>query len=457
MSDAKNLLAFRWSPQPDATRIVRGLLDQCCLASPTLTALGYRMRKETGTRLFDWIDFLAVPESEQLFSAMAASGFEKTPLGGEWTSWKHPGAVLPVIRLGSPRPVAGIKVEAVADFLAAHGIEAQVLGRPGSRYRRARIDCMEQGEVWVVERHGWNRFEIVEDDPSTIVRAAEHLETFRRRKRKFDDEAQGFAHALGLVQAANADLGADWACDLFFAAERDFWMRRNRCGRAQKARQDRLGLGWANHDHHTYRSSRTHFHRLVRCLEALGLKPRERFTPGPGAGWGAQVLEQPVTGVTVFADVDILPDEILGDFAHELLEELERLNTVGLWCALHGEAFLQSGLHHLECQFEFDALREQLRVESGLGMMPPFSDLAHLRQQFSEGERWTVEPARVAALVRSGRVTRDEGAKFLREGALGSHMENLERNDGYKGFNQTGIDEIIAGTDPRRATLVDGA
>ena len=44
---------------------------------------------------------------------------------------------------------------------------------------------------------------------------------------------------------------------------------------------------------------------------------------------------------------------------------------------------------------------------------------------------------------------------LLREGAIGSHLEILERNDGYKGFNQTGISQIIRRTDPR--TQVNGA
>ena len=77
-----------------------------------------------------------------------------------------------------------------------------------------------------------------------------------RRKRDFEDEREGFEHALTLIGRAADDLGVDWACDLFFAAERDYWTRRNRAARTQKARQDALGLGWANHDHHTYRSSR---------------------------------------------------------------------------------------------------------------------------------------------------------------------------------------------------------
>ena len=39
------------------------------------------------------------------------------------------------------------------------------------------------------------------------------------------------------------ELGRDWTADLWFSAERDFWMRRNRAARVQKARQDALGLG----------------------------------------------------------------------------------------------------------------------------------------------------------------------------------------------------------------------
>ena len=40
-------------------------------------------------------------------------------------------------------------------------------------------------------------------------------------------------------------------------------------------------------------------------------------------------------------------------------------------------------------------------------------------------------------------------ARFLREGAIGSHLENLQRHEGYKGFNQQAVSAIIAATDPR--------
>jgi hypothetical protein len=34
--------------------------------------------------------------------------------------------------------------------------------------------------------------------------------------------------------------------------------------------------------------------------------------------------------------------------------------------------------------------------------------------------------------------------------AAWSHLEDLERNDGFKGFNQAGVNEIIHATDPRK-------
>jgi len=113
------------------------------------------------------------------------------------------------------------------------------------------------------------------------------------------------------------------------------------------------------------------------------------------------------------------------------------------------EAFLEAGMHHLECQFDFDAAREQL-AKHGIETMAPFTDFPHLRQAFTKGETWQIEPARIERLLSAGRITTEQANRFRREGALGSHMEILERNDGYKGFNQTGISEIITRTDPRR-------
>lgn len=254
--------------------------------------------------------------------------------------------------------------------------------------------------------------------------------------------------AMRILNRALLLVGRDVACHLFFEAERAYWQRRNRAARLQKFRQDQLGLGWGNHDHHTFRCSRAHFADLVHFLDKLGFQKRERFYAGAEAGWGAQVAEQPVTGVVVFADVDLAPEETAIDFSVSRLPPGAKLGTVGLWVGLHGESFLEAGMHHLEARFDFTSLRDQLQMQ-GVNTMKPFSDFAFLRQAFTEGERWPVNPQRAGRLLEQGLITREQFDSFIRAGAIGSHLENLQRHGGFKGFNQKAVSAIIAATDPR--------
>ena len=161
-------------------------------------------------------------------------------------------------------------------------------------------------------------------------------------------------------------------------------------------------------------------------------------------------MEQPNTGIIIFADVDLSPQELSNDFAHEPMPQRQQLGTVGLWCALHGEAFLEAGMHHLECQFDFEALKQQMEESAGIRVMKPFTDFPHLRQAFTEGERWPVAEQRIEKLLKAAQITAQQAEQFRAQGAIGSHLENLERNQGFKGFNQNGVSEIIAKTDPRR-------
>ncbi|HEY1785508.1 MAG TPA: hypothetical protein VGG30_08165 [Pirellulales bacterium] len=462
------LEAFVWTPQPEAAQFVDQLVASFCAACPPAARLAQRMLDETGTRLIDWIDHLGLAESAANERKLRELGFEPGVLDGHRV-WQHPLALFPTIHFYRQAEAGmGLRVESVADFLVAQGLEStQIEGAPLAAVRKSRLFSSPQAELWVIERHsghdspaggdgagghaGGRRSPQVATD--TLRAVLEHGEAFRRRARHFDSEEQGFDHAEMLIERAIADLGVNRACDLFFAAEREYWQRRNRAGQVQKARQDALGLGWANHDHHTYRSSREHFTRLIGLFEQLGFQCRERFYGGREAGWGAQVIEQPACGVVIFADVDLSPAEVTGDFAHQPLPPRDQLGTVGLWCRLHGEAFLAAGMHHLECRFDFDSAREQLlgvEVES----MKPFTDFAFLRQAFTRADTWPVEARRIDSALADGLISPEQAERFRREGALGSHLEVLERNQGYKGFNQTGISEIIRETDPRTAGRV---
>ena len=444
---------FQWTVQPIAEQMVREVLDDAANRSAFLTELGRRMRDETGTRLFDWVDHLVAPDAGGLRERLRNAGFIGRFVPGAGECYVNEDGIFPaVVPTHAGVTQVFVKVESVADFLLAMklDVEGGIEGAPLAPLRRCRVSEENDVEVWAIERHGYRGMDVPSIAPEKVAAVLKHSEGFRLRRRAFANEADGFAHANELLDGSIADLGIDRTCELFFAAEREYWQRRNRAAQVQRSRQDRLGLGWANHDHHTYRSSREHFAPLIALLEKLGFQCRERFYAGHDAGWGAQVIEQPVAGITIFADVDMSPEELVEDFSHKGLAPRKALGTVGLWCALHGEAFLEAGMHHLECQFDFEALKAQLEGEEGVKVMKPFTNFPHLRQAFTEGETWPVRPERIERLLSAGRITPEQAKQFREKGALGSHLENLERNQGFKGFNQTGISEIIARTDPRR-------
>ena len=442
-----------WSAQPAAARIVARLVAQLVARAPWVAELRQALREQTATALVDWLDHLALPPSAAVEERWRAAGFVAQACDG-LVVHRHPGGRFPAL-VSDPSLPAGelsatLRVDAVADACAALGVGAGAgpVASGGVAYRRARIAGGPRWSVWAVERHGWAGFS---PPPARDPDAAlAHRAAFDARPRQWTDPAAGFADLHARIDRAIADLGRDETCARFFAAERDFWQSRNRAARIQRGRQDALGLGWANHDHHTYRASRRWFGELIAVLEKLGLECRERFHAGAEAGWGAQVLESPATGIVVFADVDLTPDEAGLDIAHRPLPPLPALGTVGLWCALHGEALFAAGMHHLECTFLHDELTRQL-AGLGVAMMRPFTDLPHLKQAFTAGERWPVAAARLTALRDAGLLSAEQVARFRAEGAIGSHLENLERREGYKGFNQRGVSHIIAGTDPRAA------
>lgn len=445
-------LDFHWEPQPEAQKLVNELLEGFLQACPPAARLGERMFHEAGTRFQDWVDFIETPATDELRQRLAAVGFSAVERAGVAECFEHLGAIFPTIVLSSGGPVrVGIKVDSLADVCAANAVDNSLRqeGEPGSRFRWGQVFVAPGAELWAVERHGYRGFAPVDDPLAVRLEAQRQFERLRRRQRNFATDAEGFDRIHELIDETIAMLGVDWACDLFFAAEREYWLRRNRAARAQKSRQDILGLGWANHDHHTYRCSRENYGKIIGVFEKLGFNLRERFYAGEEAGWGAQVLEQPVTGIVIFADVDMSAEELSGDFAHGSLTARDELGTIGLWVGLHGESLLQAGMHHLECEFAWHALRDQLQKE-GVNTMQPFTTFSYLRQAFTEGEWWMVDPERLDRLVARGALSEDQ-AGFIREsGAIGSHLENLERNDGFKGFNQQGVSDIIQRTDARK-------
>ncbi|HQX50508.1 MAG TPA: hypothetical protein PLR25_11400 [Planctomycetaceae bacterium] len=438
-----NEAGSHWEPQPAGAAWIAAQLQEFRLQHPDVIPFELLLKERTGTRIVDWIDHLHVTS----IAGIEAAGFVQAADG--W--YEHPGALLPVVKLAA-RPRMMLRVDSVIDFAAANlfRFQIEVHGSPGDIRREALFrNEIATVDFGVIERNGCSiRCDVPPVTDRTNVEIQSVGEMLRLRQRKFATISDAFESTERLIQNAVDRVGRNVACHLYFEAERNYWQARNRAGQIQYMRQASIGVGWGNHDHHTYRSSRICFSRLIGLLEQLGFECRERFYAGREAGWGAQVIEQPTCGIVIFADVDLSADEIAGDFSHHPLSSRSSLGTIGLWCALHGEALFEAGLHHLECQFDFNGARQQLEA-FGVHCMKPFTDFPFLRQCFTEGERWNVDPDRITAAERMGWITSDQASRFTREGAIGSHLEILERNDGYRGFNQTGINEIIRNTDPR--------
>ncbi|MBA3957771.1 MAG: hypothetical protein H0X51_05180 [Parachlamydiaceae bacterium] len=442
---------FQWQCHPKSEALLSHIVEESCRQNPFIEEFRQKLLLETSTRLFDWLDHVSVGYAQQLEKELEEDGFKTESVTATYRILRHPGAQFPRVVMHENEQAGvslALTVDSIADFLMANNLTGHIEGDFLSFYRRCCISTESGVSLFVVERRGTATMEPSHTEQNYVNHYMEASELWQTRARDMFNDDEAMAHTLGTAQRVTELVGEDLAAWIVLECERKYWQSRNLAAQLQKNRQDRLGMGWANHDHHTFRSSRRQFAHLVRLFEMLGFRCRERFYAGKEAGWGAQVMEHPNCRLVLFLDVDLLPNEIEIDFRHQPLEELHEMHTVGLWCGLHGDSILKSGMHHLEAQFMFEELTRDLK-NSGVGMMEPFSNFPFLKQAFTKGEMWKVDSKRVQQLVEEGAITHVQAEKFLAAGALGSHMENLQRREGYKGFNQKNVSFIIEKTDPR--------
>ncbi len=443
---------FQWDRHPDAEFFMLDQLQAMKAINPEIARVNAMLHETTNTRLLDWLDHITLHASDQVSSDLRTLGFDIEGEISGCSIWGHPDALLPRIHLDNAGKTAiggvAMRVERIADYLMVHGISRRVDGSPGSSYRRCLVQDAPGADFWIVERRS-HRVAIPETlsehEQLSYLNAVDRWKS-RPRHGQSDQLVQ---QSLELAGTLVSELGPDRAAHAVFEAERAYWQSRNAAGQFQKARQDRIGAGWANHDHHTFRSSRRHFTTLIRIFETLGFNRRERYHAGAEAGWGAQVMENRTAGFTLFLDVDLDPHEIDLDFKSADLDDKPTLGTVGLWCELHGESLLEAGLHHVAAHVVFDEALAHFN-QRGVGVMPPFSTFSYLTQAFTKGERWSVTESRLDRLLADNRIDIAQAEKFRLDGAVGSHLELIQRREGFKGFNQHTVSLIIRDTDPRK-------
>jgi hypothetical protein len=442
--------AFHWKCEPESEALIELAIQETKERNGFLKGLEKEIREGCSSELISFLDHAKCPYTSEWESKLIQAGFVPLEKYGETIHFYQPAATLPhlVLDKKSRDFELFISVESIAQFLMVRGLDRLIDGTPFGSYRRALVSEEKGSKVWVVERRGEVACEPVQESSGKLETYLKCKERWMSRPRSLKGEEQEIETSLELAQEFASKLGKARAACLVLECERAYWQAKNRAGQLQKNRQDAIGMGWANHDHHTFRSSRKHFMKLVTLFETLGFACRERFYAGEEAGWGAQVMENPEARSVLFLDVDLSPEEIAIDFAHHPFPERHQLGTIGLWCSLHGDSIGKGGMHHLEAQFDFGHLTEALK-KLGIDMMDPFSNFSYLKQAFTKGEVWPVDPERVQHLLTEKKITKEQAERFLSYGAIGSHMENLQRKEGYKGFNQKNVSLIIKKTDPR--------
>lgn len=443
-----SFLSYRdrdWQQQPSAESFLRSFIERTLKCCPGAENYAEKLRDACGVRLRDIVDYIEF-DDPALVATIEEAGWEEE----ESRQWQNRSGYFPAFIRGASTSIY-IRVESIEQFAGVTSGRGEIRGAAFGPVRRLVAFTNGGTSLSGIERNGYVGFSAPIVSPDLIRKARLHLQSFRSRRRHFDGIEAGLGHTEELVDQAVADLGSHWACDLWLKAEREYWMLRCAPARLQKARQDAAGIGWSNIDHHTYDGSRRHYRHTIRILEKLGYELREMLYAGELAGWGSQILEQPVLKSTIFADVDLAPHELDVDFAHEELPELDKHRRAGLVSALHGESILEAGLNHVAGLFEQRTLRNQLELE-GVRMMAPFSEMPHLYQELTEGALIAIDPGRVDALEAEGHLDAAQAEEIRLNGAILSHLENIERNDGFKGFNKPGIDGVLRKLDPRSRT-----
>ncbi len=442
---------FNWSIFAEAKTFLSGLVDDFMDEHNRAAEMASTIEWGSATRFLDWIDHMVIPQdSVDEFDLQYLGFVEDTEAETMYGArcFRHMGSVLfPILlRPGNLKELA-IKVHELDDFRKSHVRTAEIMGDPFAKYRWLDVTREHNNLLTAVERRGYGGYVLEEEYDINAYKIT--LDAFRTRNREFHTDGEGISTTHDLVVAQLDDLDTDRVADAWFRAEREYFASHCKAATIVKERQDHLGLGLANHDHHAYRCSREHFNKVVGILELLGLRKREAYFVGDQAGWGAQVMENPVGPFVAFCDMDLAADEQGFDFASKGFEPLDELGSIGLWVGLHGESMLQAGLHHLAIHVNFERAIQDLDTRN-ISCMPPFSDFDFLRQSFTVPERWSVDQERAVELMEGKFIGQDDLDAFGSVGATGSHLELIERNDGFKGFNQDSVSTIITHTDPRK-------
>ena len=113
-----------------------------------------------GTRFIDWIDHIRLNRRDRRVAQLERRGISTSQASRmPATVYVNASGVFPAVLAWDGGTEIGIKVESVADFLAANQLQRDVLGGPLAVLRTCAVYAAQDCALTIVERHGTRDFE----------------------------------------------------------------------------------------------------------------------------------------------------------------------------------------------------------------------------------------------------------------------------------------------------------
>jgi hypothetical protein len=169
----------------------------------------------TGTRLFDWIDHIILPntiDTDELQSLGFTKSDNQTP--SDIPVYALQGSILPSLLLSDSKAVEiSLKADSIVDFCKKNKIQSTISESPYYPYRKLEIASSKGHILSIVERHGSNDFIPLESDDVDAYQKA--LNSFIKRRRIFQDDEEGIRLTQELVNKHLTDLSPERTADAF--------------------------------------------------------------------------------------------------------------------------------------------------------------------------------------------------------------------------------------------------
>jgi hypothetical protein len=216
---------FDWPLAFEAETLLQERINSFLALNHFAGRLAERMRNETGTDFFEWIDHLVLsPEDAKALANVGFSADVQAETANGEVVLHHPRATLPrvILRSGQKQnpSVIALRPEFVSDFAARHNISSEIEGAPWSRYRRVTVAEENGTRLEAVERRAYRGFVSAPHKPGELEAIVKVKDLWKARRRFFADDAEGFAVANRLLNQSIPLVGRDQTCQIYFEEER---------------------------------------------------------------------------------------------------------------------------------------------------------------------------------------------------------------------------------------------